>query len=92
MLAASQHVCMINAIDRMFNKLPPEDEQFIYSKHVEVIIGINLKRKCIWLVLITQIKEMCRYGNESQKTRVQQRKKLNEFQQQSNSEDEKCPV
>ena len=35
--------------------LPPEDEYFIYSKHVEDIIGINLKRKCIWLILITQI-------------------------------------
>ena len=29
----------------MYSKLPPEDEQFIYSKHVEDIIGINLERK-----------------------------------------------
>ena len=39
----------------MYSKLPPEDEQFIYLKHVEDINGINLKRKCISLVLITQI-------------------------------------
>ena len=54
-LAASQRGCTINAIDCMYSKLPPEDEYFIYSKHVEDIIGINLKRKCIWLILITQI-------------------------------------
>ena len=39
----------------MYSKLYPEDEQFICSKHVEDIIGKNLKRKCIWLLLITQI-------------------------------------
>ena len=38
----------------MYSKLPPGDEQFIYSKHVEDITGINLERKCISLVLITQ--------------------------------------
>ena len=38
----------------MHSKLPPEDEYFIYSKHVEDIIAINLKRKYISLVLITQ--------------------------------------
>ena len=54
MLAASQRGCMINDIDCMYSKLPPEDEQFIYSKRVEDI-RINLKRKCILLVLITQI-------------------------------------
>ena len=54
-LACSQSGCTINAIDCMYSKLPPEDEQFIYSKHVEDIIGTNLKRKCISLVLIMQI-------------------------------------
>jgi hypothetical protein len=39
----------------MYSKLPSDDEQFIYSKHVEDIIGINLKRKCVSLVLIMQI-------------------------------------
>ena len=55
MLAASQRGCMINAIDCMYSKLHPEDELLIYSEHVEDIIGINLKSKCIWLVLITEI-------------------------------------
>ena len=54
-LASSQRGCTINATDCMYSKLPAEDEQLIYSKHVEDIIGINLKRKCIWLLLITQI-------------------------------------
>ena len=36
---------MINTIDCMYSKLPPEDEQLIYSKYVVDIIGINLKRK-----------------------------------------------
>ena len=48
-------ITTINTIDCMYSKLPPEDEYFIYSKHVEDIIGINLKRKCNSLVLITQI-------------------------------------
>ena len=39
----------------MYSKLLPEDEYFIYSKYVEDINGINLKRKCISLVLVTQI-------------------------------------
>ena len=38
-----------------YSKLPPEDEQLICSKHVQDIIGINLKRKCISFILITQI-------------------------------------
>ena len=46
---------MINTTDCIYSKLPPEDVQFIYSKHVEDIIGINEERKCVWLVLITQI-------------------------------------
>ena len=54
-LAANQRGCMINAIDCIYFKLPTEDEQFIYSKHVEDIIRTNLKIKCISLVLITQI-------------------------------------
>ena len=53
--AASQSGCTINTTDCMYSNLPPEDEQFIYSKHVVDFIGINLKRKCISLVLITQI-------------------------------------
>jgi hypothetical protein len=53
-LGASQYGCTINAIYCMYSKLPAEDEQFIYSKRVEGSIRINLKRKCIWLVLITQ--------------------------------------
>ena len=28
-----------------YSKLPAEDEQLIYSKHVRDIIGINLKKK-----------------------------------------------
>jgi hypothetical protein len=28
----------------MYSKLPAEDEQFIYSKPVEDIIGINFKK------------------------------------------------
>ena len=47
--------CTVNTIHCMYSKLPPEDEQLICSKHVEDITGINLKRKWIWLVLITQI-------------------------------------
>jgi hypothetical protein len=39
----------------MYRKLPAEDEKFIYSKHVEDITGMKLKRKCMSLVLITQI-------------------------------------
>ena len=35
----------IKAVDCMYSKLPPEDEQLIYSKHVEDFIGMNLKRK-----------------------------------------------
>ena len=48
MLAASQRGCMINAIDCMHSKLPPEDEQLIYSKHVEdqlkVVLCVNDQR------------------------------------------------
>ena len=54
-LAASQRGCTINAIDRIHSKLPTEDEQLTNSKHVEDITGINLKRTCIWFVLVTQI-------------------------------------
>ena len=43
----------------IYSKLPPEDEQLIYWKHVEDIIGTDLKRKCIWLVLIAQTKRWC---------------------------------
>ena len=39
----------------MYSKLPPEDEEFVYSKHVEDLIGLNLKRKCISLLLIMRI-------------------------------------
>ena len=34
-LAASQRGFLINTTDCMYSKLPPEDEQLIYSKHVE---------------------------------------------------------
>jgi DNA-binding transcriptional regulator YhcF (GntR family) len=44
-LAASQHGCMINTTDRMYSKLPPEDEQLIYSKHVEDIYWNKLRKK-----------------------------------------------
>ena len=36
-LAASQRGCMINDIDFMYRKLPPEYEYLIYSEHVEVV-------------------------------------------------------
>ena len=49
MLAASQRGCMINAIDCMYSKLPAEDEQLIYSKHVEDIY-LNKFRKKVHLV------------------------------------------
>jgi hypothetical protein len=38
MLAASQRGCMINATDCRYSKPPPEDEQLIYSKHVEDLL------------------------------------------------------
>ena len=44
-LAASQHGCMINAIDCMYSKLSPEDEQLIYSKHVEDIYWNKFRKK-----------------------------------------------
>ena len=37
MLAVSQQGCMINATGCMYSKLPTDDEQLIYSKHVEDI-------------------------------------------------------
>ena len=42
-LAASQRGCTINAVDCMYSKLSPEDEQLIYSKHVEDIYWNKLK-------------------------------------------------
>ena len=48
-LAASQHGCMINAIDCMYSKLPAVDEQLIYSKHVEDIDWNKLRKK-VYLV------------------------------------------
>ena len=44
-LAASQHGCTINTIDCMYSKLPPEDEQLIYSKHVEDIYWSKFRNK-----------------------------------------------
>ena len=44
-LAASQHGCIINAIDCMYSKLPPGDEQLIYSKHLEDIYWNKFKKK-----------------------------------------------
>ena len=43
----------------MYSKLPPEEKSLIYSKYVEDISGTNLKRKCISLVIITQIHHNC---------------------------------
>ena len=45
MLAASQHGWMINAIDGMYIKLPAEDEEVIYSKHVEDIYWNQFRKK-----------------------------------------------
>ena len=55
LLAASQSECTMNTTDCIYSKPPPEDQQSVYSKHVEDIIGINLKRKCISLVFSMQI-------------------------------------
>ena len=44
-IPASRRGCTINAVDCMYSKLPPGDEWLIYSKHLEDIIGINVKRK-----------------------------------------------
>jgi hypothetical protein len=35
MLVASQCRCMINTICCIYSKIPPDDEQLIYSKHVQ---------------------------------------------------------
>ena len=35
----------------MYSKLPPEDGQLIYSKHVEDIIGISKKTASGWFLL-----------------------------------------
>ena len=59
----------------MYSKLPPEDEQFIFSKHVEDIIGINLERKCIWLVLSTQIHYMYLQINISEEFKMRKKKR-----------------
>ena len=45
MLAANQRGCMINAIDCMYSKLPPEDEWLNTSKHVEDIYWNKLRKK-----------------------------------------------
>ena len=60
----------------MYSKLPPEDEQFIFSKHVEDIIGINLERKCIWLVLSTQIHYMYLQINISEEFKMRKKKTI----------------
>jgi hypothetical protein len=44
-VAASHRGCTINATDCMYSKLPPEDEQLIYSKHVEDIYWNKFKNK-----------------------------------------------
>ena len=44
-LAASQRGCMINGTDCMYSKLPSEDEQLIYPKHVEDIYWNKVKKK-----------------------------------------------
>jgi hypothetical protein len=36
---------LINSIDCMYNKLPADDEQLIYSKHVEDIYWNKLRKK-----------------------------------------------
>ena len=44
-LAGSHRGCKVNATDCVYIKLPPEDEQFIYSKHVEDIYWNKFKKK-----------------------------------------------
>jgi hypothetical protein len=55
MLAASQRGCTINTTDCMYSKLPPEDEQLIYSKQVYDIYWNKFKMKAQIAVFITQI-------------------------------------
>ena len=43
--AASQRGNTINATDCMYSKLPPEDGQLIYSKHVEDIYWNKFKKE-----------------------------------------------
>jgi hypothetical protein len=45
MLTASQRGCTINTIYCTYSKLPTEDEQFIYMKHVEDIYWNKFKKK-----------------------------------------------
>ena len=45
MLPSSQRECMINAIECMYSKLPPEDEHLIFSKHVEDIYWNKFRKK-----------------------------------------------
>ena len=40
-----QRECMINAINCIYSKLPPDDELLIYSKHVEVNYWNKLRKK-----------------------------------------------
>jgi hypothetical protein len=49
-LSAIQRGCTINAIDCMYSKLPPEDEQLIYSKYIEDIYWNKLSEK-VYLVV-----------------------------------------
>ena len=44
-LAASQRGWMINTTDCIYSKLPAEDEQLIYSKHVAAIYWNKFKKK-----------------------------------------------
>ena len=45
MLVVSQCGCVINAIDCTYSKLLPEDEELIYSKHVEDTYWNKLRKK-----------------------------------------------
>ena len=44
-LAASQCGCTINTTDCMYSKQPADDEQLIYSKHVEDVYWNKFKKK-----------------------------------------------
>ena len=59
--AIKMHDTTINSIYFTYSELPPDDEQLIYSKHVEDDYRNKLRvreregeRKCFFLLLITQ--------------------------------------
>ena len=44
-LTSSQRGYIINVIDYIYSKMPPDDEQLIYSKHVEDDYYSKLRKK-----------------------------------------------